>query len=109
MTATPMTEPTTTRLAPIHPGEVLREEFLKPMGLSAGAVARAIGVPRTRIERLAAEEVDLSPDTALRLARYFGVSPAFWMGIQARHALEAAQDKLAGTLDAITPLTRAAE
>lgn len=66
----------------IHPGEVLREEFLVPVNLSAGAVARAIGVPRTRVERLAAQQVDLSPDTALRLARLFGTSPEFWINIQ---------------------------
>jgi addiction module HigA family antidote len=63
------------KLPPIHPGEILREEFLLPLGLSAGAVAKAIHVPRTRIERLAAESVELTPDTALRLARYFGTSP----------------------------------
>lgn len=96
-----------TTLAPVHPGEVLREEFLKPMGLSAGAVARAIGVPRTRIERLAAETVDLTPDTALRLARLFGTSAQFWLNIQSRHALETASDNLAGELERIEPLKRA--
>lgn len=94
-------------LAPIHPGEVLREEFLQPMNLSAGHVAKAIGVPRTRIERLAKEQVDLTPDTALRLARYFGTSPAFWMAIQSRYALECASDALAGDLAEIHPLVAA--
>ena len=93
-------------LPPIHPGEVLREEFLRPLGLSAGAVARAVGVPRTRIERLAGEQVDLSPDTALRLARYFGTTPQFWMAIQTRYALESAADALAGDLGRIAPLER---
>ncbi len=93
---------------PIHPGEVLREEFLLPLGLSPGAVARAVGVPRTRIQRLAAETVDLSPDTALRLARYFGTSSEFWMAIQSRHALESASDAIAPELERIEPLKRTA-
>ncbi|ADP72352.1 plasmid maintenance system antidote protein, XRE family [Rhodomicrobium vannielii ATCC 17100] len=96
-----------TRLPPIHPGEVLREEFLKPFGLSAGAVARAIGVPRTRIERLATEQTELTPDTALRLARFFGTTADFWMNLQARHAIETAEDALGDTLTQIEPLKRA--
>jgi antitoxin HigA-1 len=94
-------------LATIHPGEVLREEFLRPMNLSAGALARAIRVPRTRIERLASEKVELSPDTALRLARYFGTSAEFWMAIQSRHALESTADALQETLAAIEPVALA--
>ena len=78
------------KLPPVHPGEVLREEFLRPMNLSASAVARALGVPRTQIERLANEQTGLTADTALRLARYFGASPAFSMGIQAQYDLERA-------------------
>ena len=77
----------TVALPPVHPGEVLREEFLLPLGISAGAVAKATHVSRMRIERLVREEVDLTPDTALRLARYFGTSPAFWMNLQSRYAL----------------------
>lgn len=96
-----------TKLKAVHPGEVLREEFLSPLGLSAGAVAKALGVPRTRIERLAAEQVDLSPDTALRLARYFGMSAEFWMGIQSRYAIETTEDALGDTLAHIEPLQRA--
>jgi addiction module HigA family antidote len=92
------------RLPPVHPGEVLREEFLVPHALSAGAVARAIHVPRTRIERLVAETVDLSPDTALRLARYFGTSPASWMAIQSRYALEKTGDAIAVEIAAIAPV-----
>lgn len=87
-----------------HPGEVLREEFLAPLNLSAGAVARAIGVPRTRIERLATEQVDLSPDTALRLARFFGTSAEFWMNLQSRYALESAIDELGPALERIEPM-----
>jgi len=94
-------------LAPIHPGEILREEFLKPMGLSAGHVAKAVNVPRTRIERLANEQVDLTPDTALRLARYFGTTADFWMAIQSRYALESTGDALANELASIHPLAAA--
>ena len=97
-----------TMLSPIHPGEVLREEFLAPLGMSAGAVARAIGVPRTRIERLASEEVDLTPDTALRLARYFGTTPDFWMNLRNRWALETAESRIGDDLDRIEPLARSA-
>ena len=73
------------RLDPVHPGAVLREDFLVPMGLSAYAVARAVGVPRTRIERLTREETPITADTALRLAKYLGTTPAFWMNMQAQH------------------------
>jgi antitoxin HigA-1 len=95
-------------LPPVHPGEVLREEFLIPHGLSAGAVARATGVPRTRIERLAQERVDLTPDTALRLARYFDTSPQFWMSIQSRYALELASDLAGEEVNRIRPLSATA-
>lgn len=99
MTATLDTE----SLPPVHPGEVLREEFLAPLGLSAGAVARATHVPRTRIERLAQERVDLTPDTALRLARYFGTTPRFWMNLQNAYALARSADALGGELESIHP------
>ncbi|WP_237155576.1 HigA family addiction module antitoxin [Oryzibacter oryziterrae] len=92
------------QLPPIHPGEVLREEFMAPLKLSAGAIARAVGVPRTRIERLAAEQVDLSADTALRLARLFGTSVEFWMSIQSRYAIERTSDSLRDELKQIEPL-----
>jgi addiction module HigA family antidote len=65
----------TKKLAPMHPGEVLREEFLIPLSLSAGALAKACGVPRTRMERLAGEETGITADTALRLAKALGTSP----------------------------------
>lgn len=96
-----------TKLSPIHPGEILREEFLTPLELSSGAVARAIGVPRTRIERLAQEQVDLTPDTAVRLARFFGTSAEFWMAIQSRYALERATDRLGENLLQIEPMRQA--
>ncbi len=72
------------------------------MYLTPYAVARAIGVPRTRIERLANEQTAVTADTALRLARYFGTSPAFWMGIQTQYELECAEDSLAATLRKIS-------
>ncbi len=96
------------RLPPIHPGEVHREEFLKPMQLMAYSVARICGIPRTRIERLAREETPVTADTALRLARYFGTTPAFWMGMQAKYDLERAQDQLAVELKRIEPIKQAA-
>jgi addiction module HigA family antidote len=67
---------------PIHPGEILREEFLVPLGLKPYSLAKALHVPRTRIERLAREEVPVTADTALRLGLYFGTGPEFWMNLQ---------------------------
>jgi addiction module HigA family antidote len=93
----------TKKLPPVHPGEVLTEEFLKPMHLTAYAVAFGIGVPRTRVERLARQETAMTADTALRLGRFFRVSPAFWMNIQTRYDLERAEDQAADNLAAITP------
>jgi antitoxin HigA-1 len=94
------------KLAPVHPGEVLREDFLIPMKLSALAVARACGVPRTRIERISREQTPVTADTALRLARYFGTTPAFWMNIQAQFDLECAADEMGAALKKIEPLKR---
>ena len=96
------------RLPPVHPGEVLREEFLEPMQLTPYAVARACGIPRTRIERLAREEPPVTADTALRLARYFGTTPVFWMGMQAQYDLERAQDETTADLKRIEPVKRRA-
>src|SRR6266566_2855283 len=96
------------KLPAVHPDEVLRDEFLDPMELSPYAVARAIGVPRTRIERLAREETPVTADTALRLARYFGTTAAFWMGLQAQDDIEKAEDDLAKELRKIEPAQRPA-
>jgi addiction module HigA family antidote len=95
------------KLPPVHPGEVLREEFLRPLSLSPYMVARALGVPRTRIERLANEQTGVTADTALRLARYFGTTPAFWMGMQAQYDLERAEDELGVRLRKIAPAREA--
>lgn len=96
------------KLPPIHPGEILREEFLLPMELTPYAVAQACGVPRTRIERLAREETPVTADTALRLGRYFGTTPSFWMNLQARYDLEVAEDATAADLKRIKPMRRKA-
>jgi addiction module HigA family antidote len=94
------------RLPSIHPGEVLREEFLVPMKLTPYALAQACGVPRTRIERLAREETPVTADTALRLARYFGTTAQLWMGMQAQYDLERAEDAAAAALRKIKPRER---
>jgi addiction module HigA family antidote len=83
------------KLAPVHPGEVLREEFLAPMNLTPYTVASRLGVPRTRIERLAREETAMTADTALRLGKFFKTTAAFWMNMQAQYDLETAEDKIA--------------
>jgi antitoxin HigA-1 len=85
----------------MHPGEVLREEYLKPLGLSAYALADKLDVPRTRIERLRDEETGITADTALRLARYFGTTPEFWMNLQDRFELETARRAAGKKLDHI--------
>jgi antitoxin HigA-1 len=105
-TTTADADPKFRRLPPLHPGEVLREEFLVPLGLTPYALAKAIGVPRTRIERIAREETAISADTALRLARYFGTTPKFWMNLQAHYELECAERGLKGRLRKITPMPR---
>ncbi len=88
---------------PVHPGEVLKDEFLEPLGLSPYTVAKAIGVPRTRIERLARGETSVTADTALRLARWFGTTPEFWMNLQSAHDLAITGDRAAVALAAISP------
>lgn len=95
-------------LPPMHPGEMLREEFLKPLGLSPGRVAKACGIPRTRIERIAAEKVGISGDSALRLARFLGTSPEFWMNLQSRYEIETARINAADEIQAIRQIEQAA-
>lgn len=92
------TDPSFQRLAPLHVGEVLREEFLAPLKLSPYTIAKALGVPRTRIERLVREETALTADTALRLSRYFGTTAEFWMNLQTAYELECAKRALASKL-----------
>ena len=94
----------TKQLEPMHPGEVLREEFLVPLGMSAGALARACGVPRTRIERLANEETGVTADTALRLAKVFGTSPELWLNLQNDFDVQTAKREIGKELDKIDPV-----
>ena len=97
------------KLSPMHPGEVLREEFLLPLGLSPGAVAKACGVPRTRIERLSNEETGVTADTALRLSKLFGTSPELWLNLQTNYDVQIAKRQIGKDLAKIGPIrTRAA-
>ncbi|GAC1332080.1 MAG: HigA family addiction module antitoxin [Beijerinckiaceae bacterium] len=92
----------------MHPGEVLREEFLVPLELSPYAVAKACGVPRTRIERIASESLGISGDTAVRLAAFFGTTPEFWMNLQSRYELLTAQAAITEEAARIKPYPRVA-
>lgn len=85
---------------PIHPGEILSEEFLKPMSISQYRLAREIGVPAMRISKIVRGERGISADTALRLARYFGMSVEFWTGIQTHYEIEVARMELGDRLEA---------
>jgi len=78
------------KMRPIHPGEVLREEFLDPLEMSAHALAQALRVPAPRVNDLVRERRSVTPDTALRLARYFGTTPQFWLNLQASYDLKIA-------------------
>ncbi len=81
------------KLAPVHPGEILLEEFLKPLGLSQNQLGRGLKVPPRRINEIVLGKRGVSADTALRLARYFGTSAEFWTGLQADYELDVARDK----------------
>jgi addiction module HigA family antidote len=88
-----------------HPGEILREDYLSPAGLTAGSLAKAMGLAdRTRIERLVRERQPVTPDTALRLARVFGTSPQFWMNLQTQHDLSLVAIRERDALAVIKPL-----
>ncbi len=96
-----------TTLPPIHPGEVLMEEYLEPLGITQHRLAIAIGVPPRRINEIVHGKRRITADTALRMARYFGTSERFWMNLQGRYDLEVERDRLVDTLDEITPLKSA--
>ena len=87
------------KLTPIHPGEILLEEFLKPMGISQYRLAKDISVPPRRINEIVHGKRAITPDTALRLSRYFGLSERFWMNLQARYNLEVEKDRLQDRLE----------
>ena len=82
------------KLPPMHPGEVLREEFLVPLALSAGKLARICGVPRTRIERIASEETGITADTALRLSKAFGTTAQMWLNLQNSYDVRVAKREI---------------
>ena len=90
-----------TKLRNIHPGEILLEEFLVPMDISQNALARGIAVPPRRINEIVLGKRAISADTALRLARYFGISEQFWMGLQSDYDLEEARKHLGRKIDTI--------
>jgi len=83
------------KLKPVHPGEILREEFMKPLGLSMNKLALDLRVPVTRIAEIVHQRRGITADTALRLARYFKTAPVFWMNLQVRYQLEVAEDEQA--------------
>ena len=94
------------KLKNIHPGEVLQEEFLMPLEITVYGLAKAIGVPATRISEICHGRRSITADTALRLARYFGMSAKFWMGLQEDYDLEAQQRAKGREVNAIVPLKR---
>lgn len=89
------------KLNPMHPGEVLREEFLIPLGMSAGALAKACGLPRTRIERIAGEQTGISADTALRLGKALATTAQLWLNLQNDYDIQIARRELGKLLDRI--------
>ncbi|HEV8388534.1 MAG TPA: HigA family addiction module antitoxin [Dongiaceae bacterium] len=86
-------------MPPIHPGEILLHEFLEPMGLSQYALAQSVGVPPRRINEIVLGKRSVCADTALRLGRYFGVEPQFWLNLQSRYDLDVARDELGARLE----------
>jgi addiction module HigA family antidote len=95
-----------TKLSPIHPGEILREEFMKPHNLSQNALARALGVPPRRINEIVLEKRGITADTALRLARFFGTTAELWTGLQADYDLRLARYETARQIERdVEPLT----
>ena len=91
-------------MPPIHPGEVLAEDFLEGLGVTQLRLAVSIGVPPRRINEIVHGKRAVTADTALRLSRYFGTSAEFWLNLQSKYELDLAEDRMAGQLDAIAPL-----
>lgn len=87
------------KMAPIHPGEILTEEFLIPLGISQYRLAKDISVPARRINEIVHGQRSVTADTALRFGRYFNMSPQFWLNLQAHHDLEKAEDRIGNKLD----------
>lgn len=86
------------KMPPLHPGEMLREEFMRPLGISANALALALHVPVTRVSEIVNERRSVTADTALRLERYFGMPADFWLNLQKQYELESVEDSLATTI-----------
>ena len=94
-------------MPPVHPGEILQEEFLAPLDVSQYQLAKAVDVPARRINEIVHGQRRITADTALRLSRYFGTSERFWLNLQARYDLEIEKDRLGGALEDIRPLSAA--
>lgn len=95
---------TTEKWAPTHPGEVLMEDFINGFGITQNKLAVSIGVPPRRINEIVHGKRAITADTALRLGRYFGIDPQFWLNLQTHYELELAEDRVAEQIAAITPL-----
>ncbi|GAA1173471.1 Antitoxin HigA-1 [Corynebacterium glaucum] len=95
---------TTDKLPPVHPGEILMEDFLKEMGITQYKLAVSIGVPPRRINEIVHGKRAITADTALRLAKFFGLSPQFWLGLQTQYDLDVAKDKILAEIENIQPL-----
>ena len=95
---------TTDKIEPIHPGEVLMEDFIEGLGITQNKLAVSIGVPPRRINEIVHGKRAVTADTALRLGKYFGTSAQFWLNLQTHYDLDVAEDRMAGQIDAITPL-----
>lgn len=95
------------KIPPIHPGEILMEEFLEPMGVTQNRLAVSVGVPPRRINEIVHGKRAITADTALRLGRFFSMSAQFWLNLQSRYDLELALDRAAPEIEAIKPLQAA--
>ncbi|QEP08280.1 MULTISPECIES: HigA family addiction module antitoxin [Glutamicibacter] len=95
---------TTEKWDPVHPGEVLMEDFIEAFGITQNKLAVSIGVPPRRINEIVHGKRAITADTALRLGRYFGIDPQFWLNLQSHYELELARDRVSEQIEAITPL-----
>ena len=95
------------KLRPVHPGDILQNDFLEPLGLTAYRLAKQLGVSRPTITQIVARRRGVTAEMALRLARYFGTSERFWLNLQDRYDIEVARDRLGKTLEEIRPLAHA--